>query len=116
MLGHMVVSDVSDLPVIFSYTIVTEVLREELGFEGVVMTDALEMKAIRDNYTSGEASLKCIDAGVDIILCPIDFNDAITTVENAVNSGRITEERLDESVRRILQAKINMGLIPETGP
>ena len=116
MLGHMVVSDVSDLPVIFSHTIVTDILREELGFEGVVMTDALEMKAIRDNYTSGEASLMCIDAGVDIILCPIDFDDAITTVENAVNTGRISEDRLNESVRRILQAKINMGLIPENEP
>ncbi len=116
MLGHMIVSDVSDMPVIFSHTIVTDILRGELGFDGVVMTDALEMKAIRDNYTSGEASLLCLDTGVDIILCPIDFNDAVTTVEKAVESGRLSEERIDESVRRILQAKINMGLIAESEP
>ena len=101
------------MPVIFSHIIVTDILRGELGFDGVVMTDALEMKAIRDNYTSGEASLLCLEAGVDIILCPIDFNDAVTTVEKAVESGRISEDRIDESVRRILQAKINMGLIED---
>ena len=111
MIGHMVVTDITDEPAVFSKQIVTDILRNELGFKGVVITDALEMGAIADNYTSAEAALKCIDAGVDIILCPADFESAVKEVEAAVIREDVDMDRIDESVRRILVLKYNMGLL-----
>ncbi len=111
MIGHLVVKDISDEPAVFSKEIVTDILRGELGFKGVVITDALEMGAIADNYTSGEAARKCFEAGADIILCPADFESAEKEIEDAVVRDEIDMDRLDESVRRILILKYNMGLL-----
>ena len=111
MIAHIILEDVSDEPALFSKQIVTGILRGELGFDGVVITDALEMGAIAENYTSGEAVLKCLDAGVDVLLCPEDFYEAVSAIEVALLNGELTEERIDESVRRILRMKIDMGLI-----
>lgn len=87
-----------------------QILREELGFDGVIITDDLAMGAIKD-YTSGEdAAVLAVQAGNDL-LCSTDFETQYQAVLQAVTDGTITEERLDESVRRILRLKLTMGLL-----
>ena len=112
MMGHLIVPDLDDQPAPLSYEIVTGLLREEMGFNGVVMTDAMEMSALTKYYTGGQAAVMAIQAGVDILLCPGDLDGTIAALEAAVEDGSISEERLDESVQRILTFKINRGLIP----
>lgn len=106
MIGHLIVSDVSDEPALFSYELVTGLLREELGFAGVVMTDSLEMAAVTEGYTGGEIAVKAIQAGVDILLCPEDLAGAVSALEQAVSAGELTEARIDESVLRVLNLKL----------
>ncbi len=111
MMGHLIVKDVDPEPAVFSYEIVTGLLREEMGFEGVVMTDALEMQAIADHYGKNEVAVKAVKAGVDMLLCPADLGGAIDALTKAVESGEITEARIDESVLRILKLKENRGML-----
>ena len=102
----------SDEPSTMSYTILTEKLRGELGFEGLIITDALSMGAIREKYSSSEACVRCIQAGVDILLMPYDYFEAFDGVVRAVESGVIPESRIDESVYRILKFKMEkMGAV-----
>ena len=110
MIGHLIVSDIDNEPAPFSYKIVTGLLREEMGFDGVVMTDGLQMQAMTDHYSSAEIAVKAVKAGVDILLCPLDVKAAVRAVTDAVDSGEITEQRLDESVRRILTMKLKNGM------
>ena len=112
MMGHLIVPDLDDQPAPLSHEIVTGLLREELGFDGVVMTDAMQMSALTKYYTDGQAAVLAIQAGVDILLCPGDLDGTIAALEGAVEDGSIPEARLDESVQRILTFKINRGLIP----
>ncbi|MBQ6943879.1 MAG: glycoside hydrolase family 3 protein [Ruminococcus sp.] len=112
MVGHQIVKAAGDkLPADLSSVVVTDWLREKLGFEGIVITDSQSMGAITNNYTSGEAAIKSIEAGVDIILMPNDLRAAVDDVEAAVKSGKLSEERIDESVIRILEKKNEMGLL-----
>ena len=111
MIGHLTVSDVEDVPAIFSYDIVTGLLREEMGFEGVVITDSLQMKAVTDAYGSGSAAVLAVKAGVDLLLCPEDLKEAADALLEAVETGEISEERLNESVIRILKLKEERGLL-----
>lgn len=90
---------------------VDKILRQELGFGGVIITDSLSMGAITDEYTPGEAAIKAIEAGCDILLTPESFEDAFNAVVKAVEDGNISEQRIDESVRRILTLKQAYGLI-----
>lgn len=94
-----------DLPASLSSAILVEKLRKELGFGGVIITDSLGMGAISDRYSSAEAALKCFMAGADVILMPDNLPEAFEAVVAAVQNGTITQERLDESVRRILLLK-----------
>lgn len=109
MVGHISLPNIleDDTPSSLSYTIVTELLRGELGFSGVIITDAMNMGAISENYTSGQAAIMAIQAGVDMILMPEDFQSAYEEVLNAVYTGQITEERIDESVKRIMDLKMS---------
>lgn len=91
--------------------IVAGLLRQELGFQGVILTDALRMDAIRDLYGSGEACVLAIEAGADMLLLPYNFTNGYNGVMDALRSGRLTESRIDESVRRILTLKLDAGLI-----
>lgn len=93
------------LPASLSSTWITERLRGELGFDGVVITDAMGMKALSSSYTSLESSLMAIEAGVDILLMPHDFAKTFDELVSAVESGKISESRIDESVARILKMK-----------
>ena len=79
MIGHLILTEIDAAqPAPFSYRIVTELLREELGFQGVVITDGLQMKALTDSYTSGEIARRAVSAGVDILLCPSNPQAAVS--------------------------------------
>ena len=89
----------------FSKTIVTEILRNELGFEGVIITDALNMKAIADYNGADDAAILALKAGCDMLLMPEDYNIAYSAVLQAVKDGTISEERINDSLRRIYRIK-----------
>ena len=93
------------LPASLSHTLITEKLRNEMGFDGVVITDSMAMQAITDSYSPREAAVKSIQAGADIILSPDDYEEAFKGLYQAVKSGRIDEKRIDRSVLRILALK-----------
>ena len=101
--------DASGAPATLSPAISTALLREELGFEGLVVTDALEMAGVRPAW-SGEAAVRAVQAGADVVLMPSDPYVAVQSLVRAVAEGRFTEERLDRSVRRLLRAKTALGL------
>lgn len=111
MVGHISCPQVTgnEEPASLSEKMITGVLREEMGFDGVVITDAMNMGAIAENYSPAEASVKAVLAGADMILMPEDFQQAYTGVLNAVKSGKITQERIDASVTRIIGLKLEMS-------
>lgn len=93
------------MPASLSSEIVTDLLRKELKFDGIIITDALNMGAITENYSASEAAIKAVEAGADMLLMPEDFISAYEGVCNAVYEGRISEARIDESVERIIRKK-----------
>lgn len=97
--------DDNNVPSSLSWKVMTEILRGELGFQGVIITDALDMTAITDYYTAEEAAVMAIEAGADMLLMPEDFEKAYEAVLAAVQEGKITEERIDESLERIYRVK-----------
>ena len=107
MVSHVVAVSLDEdmVPSSFSSVVVTDILRGELGFDGVIITDALDMGAITDNYASDEAAIKAIVAGVDMLLMPENFEEAYTGLLTAVQEGIISEERINESLRRIYRIK-----------
>ena len=107
MIAHVALPQLTgdETPATLSKTIVTDLLRGELGFDGVVITDALEMGAITESYGAGEAAVLAFEAGCDLLLLPADFPAAYAAVLNALETGRIPVSRLDESVARILKLK-----------
>lgn len=107
MIAHIALPKVTGnyIPATLSKEIVSGILREELGFNGVVITDAVEMKALADNYSQEDICRMTIEAGVDMILMPKNPIEAANTIEKLVNEGTISEERINESVKRILLVK-----------
>lgn len=106
MVSHATVPAIDDgLPSSLSSKVITDILRGELGFEGVVITDALDMSAITEYYTSEEAAVMAIEAGADMLLMPEDFEAAYNAVLAAVQEGKISESRIDESLNRIYRVK-----------
>lgn len=99
-----------DLPATLSRAILTDLLRGEMGFGGLIVTDGLMMDGIRKGRTVGEIAVAAVRAGADILLMPPSAKEAIDAVVAAVETGRITEARIDASVRRILAAKAAVGL------
>lgn len=112
MVGHITVpnADDSGLPATMSHDLLTDVLRGELGFTGVIITDSLEMGAITEAYSQSEAAVRMLLAGVDILLMPSDLPAAVAGVEAAVSDGTLDEARVDQSVLRILRLKESYGL------
>lgn len=108
MTAHIAAPNVtgSDEPASLSYTLLTQKLRGELRYDGIIITDALEMKAITSMYSSSEAAVKCILAGADIVLMPENYKEAFDGVVEAVENGTISEERLEESLKRVLKLKL----------
>jgi len=111
MVGHISLPNVTgdDTPATVSELLVTELLREEMGFDGIIVTDAMNMAAITDYYSSAEAAVAAVSAGADMILMPADFQSAYEGLVSAVNTGVLSEERIDESLRRILTVKLEMN-------
>ena len=97
-------------PATLSPEILTGLLRDELGFDGLLFTDALTMRAITDMYGIGEASVRAVQAGADVILSPRAVSEAVGAVVAAVESGRLTRARLGRSARRLLEMKARLGL------
>jgi beta-N-acetylhexosaminidase len=112
MTAHIAVPALAppDLPATLSPEILTNLLRHELEFKGLVITDALEMGGIAKGFSTGEAAVRALEAGADTLLMPTDPDAAIRAVMSAVESGRISRQRLQESVVRILSAKEKVGL------
>ncbi len=97
-------------PSTLSPEVLTNLLREQMGFDGIVFTDAMDMSAIARQHRSGEAAVRALEAGADVILMPASVSGAIEGIVDALGDGRITEERLDHSVLRVLETKERMGL------
>ena len=111
MVGHISCPQVTgdDLPASLSEKMTTQILRQEMGYDGFLITDAMNMGAISENYSSSEAAVAAIRAGIDMILMPQDFQQAYEGILNAVESGELTEERIDESLRRITALKLKIS-------
>ena len=107
MVGHIALPEVTGdmTPATLSSEIVTGLLREKLGFRGLILTDSMVMEAITDNYSSAEASLLALEAGCQIILQPADFPSAFAGVVKAVEAGTFPEEQLNAVVLQILRFK-----------
>ena len=110
MVAHISVPTIlgDNTPCSLSKYMVTDVLRNELGFEGLIVTDALDMGAITNTYGDGEAAVMAVLAGNDILLKPNNFFASYEGVLNAVKNGVISEERIDESVKRIISVKLSL--------
>ncbi|MGH3368351.1 MAG: glycoside hydrolase family 3 protein [Nocardioidaceae bacterium] len=113
MTAHIVVPslDPSGDPATLSRPIMTGILRKDMGYDGVVITDALGMAGVRQKYGDDRVPVLALQAGVDMLLMPPDLDLAYRSVLEAVRTGELTERRIDTSVRRILQLKWELGLV-----
>ncbi|PSK97135.1 beta-N-acetylhexosaminidase [Murinocardiopsis flavida] len=112
MTGHVFMPELDDSgePATLSKNVTTGLLRDELGFDGVVSTDALNMEGVRQTHGDGEVAVRAIEAGADQLLMPPDMPAAVDAVTKAVEKGRISAKRLDASVLRLLELKVKRGL------
>ncbi|MFW0771718.1 glycoside hydrolase family 3 protein [Paenarthrobacter nitroguajacolicus] len=114
MTAHIIVEAIdSELPGTLSHKVLTGLLRDEMGFKGLVTTDALDMAAMAAEWPQEEIAVKAIQAGSDILLNSPDVDASFAGVRAAVESGEITEARLDDSVRRILEWKVKRGVFEQ---
>lgn len=113
MIGHIKTPNTTnnDLPASLSKEIITDILRDTYKYDGLVITDSFEMAAITKYYTNQEVALTAIAAGVDILLMPENYKEAFDTIIQAINTNQIKEERINESVKRILKLKTKYNLI-----
>lgn len=112
MTAHVSVPALEPQPIAatVSRNILTGLLREELGFKGLITTDALDMQGVAKMYPPGEAAVRALEAGADLLLIPHDPRKAIDGVMDALASGRLTRQRIDRSLARLLAAKVRVGL------
>lgn len=112
MSAHIALPQVEphNLPATLSPYMLTGVLRGELSFRGVIFTDAMNMRGITAHYPEGEAAVRAVKAGADVVLYPASVEQAFLGLKHAIETGEIKESRIDESVRRILTAKAKLGL------
>jgi beta-N-acetylhexosaminidase len=113
MTAHMTVPAVEpeEIPSTASPKVLTGLLREELGFKGLIVTDALDMLGFASQFKPGEGSVRAFEAGADVLLMPPNPEQAIHAVLAAVERGQISRQRIDDSVMRVLAAKIRVGII-----
>ncbi len=109
MISHISYPEITgdNTPASLSSVMITDILRGDLGFSGLVITDSLLMKAVSDHYTSAQAAVLAVKAGADLLLTPSDFSEAYQALLDAVNNGEIEEERINDSLRRIIRIKLN---------
>ncbi|MEE1228325.1 MAG: glycoside hydrolase family 3 protein [Lachnospiraceae bacterium] len=114
MVSHASVKNVTEShnPSSLSHLIVSDILRDELNFDGVIITDAMNMKSITKFYDADEAAVKAVKAGNDIVLMPDDFPMAYQGILDAVKEGELSEDEIDKAVQHILTVKIRRGMIP----
>ena len=112
MTAHVAVPALApaDLPATLAPQILTDLLRNQLGFQGLVITDALDMGGIAKGYSTGEAAVRALEAGADALLMPPDPDVALRAVVAAVEDGRLSRKRIQSSVAKILAAKERLGL------
>ncbi|MBV8820638.1 MAG: glycoside hydrolase family 3 C-terminal domain-containing protein, partial [Acidobacteriaceae bacterium] len=112
MTAHMAVPalDPDGVPATVSSKILTDLLRNELHFRGLIVTDAMNMQGLTQMFDTGEAAVRSLEAGADVLLMPVKAEDAIAGVMAAVRSGRLTKARIDQSALKVLQAKARLGL------
>lgn len=113
MVGNVAVSkvNVKKIPAFMSEDVVTKLLREELDFDGIILTSPMNENVIRNNYTEGYAAVEAVKAGCDMIVLPRKFTDCYDALVSAVREGKIDEKVINTSVRRILQNKIQRGIL-----
>ncbi|TPE70021.1 glycoside hydrolase family 3 protein [Halalkalibacterium halodurans] len=104
------------LPATLSEKVLTDLMRDDLGFEGVIITDAMNMNAISDHFGPTDAVIRSINAGADIILMPVGLQTVFPAVVEAVENGEISEKRVNEAVKRILTLKLNRGILKTDSP
>ncbi|WP_040402892.1 glycoside hydrolase family 3 protein [Alkalibacillus haloalkaliphilus] len=104
------------LPATLSYKVLTELIRDDMGYEGVITTDAMNMNAITDHFGPVDAAVRAVEAGSDIVLMPVGLEEVAEGLLDAIDSGDITEERIEASVERILTLKLERGIIKEENP
>lgn len=116
MSAHIIMPGISasPLPSTLNPDIITGIIREEMEFNGLIITDALDMGAISHNFSSSDAAILGFKAGIDILLMPLHQKEAYTALLEAVKSGVITENRLDESIYRILKVKYKRNIMNKT--
>lgn len=112
MTAHLAVPalETEPIPATVSRAIMTGLLRESLGFKGIITTDAMDMYGLAKQFSPGEAAVRALEAGVDVLLVPPDARAAIRGIVEAVRTNRINVSRLDESVRKVLAEKVRLGL------
>ena len=110
MAGHISLPNVigDDTPASLSYKMLSEILRDQMDYNGIIITDAMNMGAISQTYTASDAAVKAIQAGVDIILMPDDFTAAYQGILDAVDNHIIPEDKINDTVSRILKVKLTM--------
>ncbi len=114
MTAHLEIPALEEkLPASLSHAVVTDLLRQKMGFEGLIFTDALGMKGVASQFEPGEIELKALLAGNDILLCPLDARQAVDRIEAAVYAGEIAEEEIDRKVLKLMRAKEKLAPPPQ---
>ena len=108
--GAMPALDSSNIPGTLSPKVMTGLLRGEMGFKGIIISDAMDMRGVLDQFGAAESVKRAIAAGIDVLIQPLDVAQTIDAVVDGVKEGRYTEARLDSSVRRVLESKRRLGL------
>jgi beta-N-acetylhexosaminidase len=113
MVGHIAVPQITgdQTPATLSYTLVTEILKNQLGFDGLIVTDSLRMGAIHGVYQPGEAALLALEAGCHVLLMPSSLSAAFDAVVAAVEAGSFPLEKLDSIVCKVLEFKLSHGIL-----
>lgn len=114
MVAHLSIpalDDTSNRPTTLSQKVITDLLRNEMGFDGLVFTDAMEMKGLTKFFRNGRAEVEAIKAGNDVVLLPANIDEAFSEVKKSVESGEISLERIEQSCRRVLGSKFDIGLL-----
>src|SRR4029079_2244276 len=107
--GGEIVSETGTMPTTLS-PVINRILRKDLNFDGLIVTDAMSMSSLTIYFTQEEASVRALEAGADLLLKPADPDASLRGVLEAVKKGRLTEQRIDQSARKILAAKFDLGL------